>query len=44
MSMEAKLLMDYDFVPDPEFSDENLWKYNQFVFAADETQTRLFTS
>ncbi|CAF5016791.1 unnamed protein product, partial [Rotaria sp. Silwood1] len=42
--MEAKLLMNYDFIPDPEFPDKNLWEYNQFVFAVDQRRNRLFTS
>ncbi len=29
--METKLLMNYNFTPNPEFPDKNLWKYNQFV-------------
>ncbi|CAF1121569.1 unnamed protein product [Rotaria sordida] len=44
MSMEDKLLMEYDFIPDPEFPDKNLWTYNQFVFAVDQRRNRLFTS
>ena len=30
-SMETKLLMNYDFIPNPEFSDQNLRKYSQFI-------------
>jgi hypothetical protein len=43
-TMETKLLMNYEFISNPEFSDKNLWKYNQFVFAVDQIQNRLFTS
>jgi len=42
--METKLLMNYEFIANPEFPDKNLWQYNQFVFAVDRTQNRLFTS
>jgi hypothetical protein len=44
MSMETKLLMNYELIPNSEFPDKNLWQYNQFVFAVDQTQNRLFTS
>ena len=42
--MEAKLLMSYDFVPDSEYPDKNLWTYNQFVFALNQRRSILFTS